>query len=118
MSFPIPFVRLISKAFPYFKNSGIDYVAAAGRGDEGIQSGKVTLTADPTTVTFASLGLKDMAGADYSVVIGGEISLATVKVKESTRATTSFQIVGGTGAEVCYFIVAGRLAGQGSSSTA
>lgn len=68
----------------------------------------VVCAASPQAVTFAGLGLPDMEDTDYEVVVHDEgLGLS---VDESTKETTGFSILGGTGAEVANVLVWGNVA--------
>lgn len=73
---------------------------------------KVTLTASPLTVTFATRGLPNMQDALYRVFLQGETAVSVgdgVYVDESATTKTSFVIVGGTGAEVAHVLIHGNV---------
>lgn len=68
----------------------------------------VTAAADPQPVVFSELGLPDMEETGYVVIVHDEgLGLA---VDESTKATTGFNILNGTGAEVANVLVIGDVA--------
>lgn len=68
----------------------------------------VTAAANPQAVVFSDLGLPDMEDTTYVVLVHDEgLGLS---VDESTKATTGFSILGGTGAEVANVLVIGDVA--------
>lgn len=68
---------------------------------------EVTCAADPQPVTFEGLGLPNMKDADYRVLLHEET--LTVAVDHSTKATSGFNIINGTGAEVAVVMVHGNV---------
>jgi len=104
--------KKISDYIPPLKTEGVPFVAGAASGGISFQTKKITLGGSPHTVTFASLGMKDMEDSSYLVLVGGE-TVALTKVDESTITTAGFDILGGGATEVAHVLVVGRLKGQG-----
>lgn len=65
--------------------------------------------AGPQALLFATLGLKDMADANYVVILGGETAGVT-RPQESTIATTGFTLLGGTVTDVHHILIVGNVA--------
>ena len=103
----------ISRQFPYFKQEGIDYVAAAGKRGVSVDGFLVTSGGTPDAVLFSDHGLPEMANAEYVVMVNGETA-GQVNVDESTKATTGFSILGGVSGEVLNVTVIGTKKGQRS----
>jgi hypothetical protein len=104
-------IQKISQFFTYFLKQGIDYVMASTSPSRGIQSFLVTSGGTPDVVTFAGLGLPNMADANYVVLVNGETSGA-VSVDESTKTVAGFSILGGGSSEVLNVVVIGRIKGM------
>lgn len=100
------------KQIPYCDDQGMSYLAGAGVPGVSIQQKQVVQAgASPFAVTFAALGLPDMADSSYSVVCGGE-TVGAPKVTQSTVTPTGFSIAGGANGETLHLIIAGRIKGQ------
>lgn len=101
-----------SKTIVELKEQGIDYLAGANAAGVTVQAAQATQAgSSPFAVTFASLGLKDMADVSYSVMIGGD-KQAVAGVTQASKSVTGFSITGGANADVHDVIVVGRIKGQ------
>lgn len=106
--FPIRGGRKLSKYVPALKDQGIDYVAAAAKAGVGIQAANVTQSGStPFAVTFAGLGLQNMADATYDVIVSGPTGGTCADY--TTRTTTGFNIINGTASDRIAILVVGRL---------
>jgi len=88
--------------------------APAAMVDEELQSAKVTLSGASEAVTFAGMGLADMADDQYRVMCYGEhAALGPVTcVDESTITETGFTIINGAAAEIAHCFIHGKVAGR------
>lgn len=101
----------LSKHIPLMAQQGMEHVVGSPVIGVGMQAFKVTLGGTPHSVSFAALGLKNMADTSYVVQVEGE-SVARLLVDESTIATSGFDILGGAAAEVAHVVVIGRIKGM------
>jgi hypothetical protein len=63
--------------------------------------------ASPYAVTFAALGIEDMADDNYSVFVGGETA---AEPQESSYTTTGFALLGGNIGDVIHLLITGTIA--------
>ena len=63
-------------------------------------------TPSPFQVTFADLGLPNMADSNYRVMVGGETD---AKVIETSLSPEGFSLYGGTITDVHHIVVLGQL---------
>jgi hypothetical protein len=85
-------------------------VAGAGK---KFRSFKHTHVGAADAVLFATLGLPNMADADYVIMHAGESTESqgdVISIDESSIATTGFSFVGGTAAEITHILIHGRIA--------
>ena len=97
---------------PFCKDQGLHNLCGAGTRGVSIQviPGHVTAS-DPETLTFADLGLMDMADADYAVFGQNQTDVADQPYFDA-KAAGSFQMNGPDAADVVDIVVVGRLKGQ------
>jgi len=101
----------IGDSVPPFGDNGVEHVVAANKGGQALQGALVTqVGAAPFTLVFADHGLADMADTNYVVV--PVIEGATPSPDESTKSTTSVDILGGSAADVINVLIFGRQAGM------
>lgn len=112
--------KKLSKLFGFFADQGVNWVMASGAPAKGMHAFLVTGGGSGTdVVTFASKQeegetLCDMATASYVVLVHGEFA-GSVRIDESTKATTGFSILGLGLNEVANVIVIGRLSSMPSA---
>ena len=107
-------------AFTHGDRQGLDYLSAAGGHGVGISYGLLDGGTGATiAVTFAALGMKDMANNTYAVHVQAEMPTTEyAHVDESTKTLTGFTIMhngSGTAAfsnETLNIIVVGQIADQ------
>ena len=111
MAGPVPTSKKMSDYLPNLKQEGIPYLVGAYEGGVSIQYGQITQAgASAFAVTFAALGMSDMADALYIPFVTGPNG--DERADLSTRTTTGFDIVGGADTEVLGVMVVGRIRGQ------
>jgi len=100
-----------SRHIPYCKKLGIEYMAAAGKPQHGVQGFLVTCGGTGTdAVNLATLGYKKMWDASYAVIVTSEAGTAVLD--ESTKTTSGFNLISGALNEVANVVVIGRFADQ------
>lgn len=105
------YAKKLSDSIPNLKIEGVEHLVAANTGGVSVQAATVTQSgASPFAVTFASLGMADMADASYIPMVNGPNG--DERADLSTRTATGFSIVGGADTEVHAIIIVGRMAGQ------
>ena len=79
--------------------------------DQELQSAKVVLAGAADSLTFAGMGLEDMADVEYRVAVLGEFA-GVVSVDESSITEQGFDLVGGAASEVAHVWVHGKIASR------
>ena len=103
--------KKLSNVLPELKQEGIDFLVGAGKGGVSLQAAEIVqVGASPFAVTFAQLGMKDMADLAYQVMINGPNG--DERCDYTTRTTTGFSITGGANTERMGIMVAGRMKNQ------
>lgn len=111
MTGPTPAARKLSSVLPNLKQEGVEYGVFAYKGGVSLQIAEIAQAgASPFAVTFAALGMKDMANASYQVFINGPNG--DERADYATRTAVGFSIVGGANTELMGIMVAGRMKGQ------
>jgi hypothetical protein len=105
------FKKKLSDFLPILKDQGIDHVVAANKAGQGLQCVRAVQSGSaPWAVTFAGLGLADMADATYDVIVQGPNG--DERCDYATRGVKGFSITGGANTEAMTILVVGRIAGQ------
>jgi hypothetical protein len=111
MAGPTPAQKKISDYVPPLKNEGVPYVVAASKGGVSVQVGEIVQAgASPFAVTFAALGMSDMADTAYIPIVTGPDG--DERADLATRMVSGFSILGGADTERLGIVVHGRLKGQ------
>jgi len=85
--------------------------APPGMVDEELQSVEVVSTGASQALTFAAMGLEDMADVSYRVLIGGE-TVARVTIDQSTKTVSGFTVLDGAALEVLAIFIHGKIASR------
>lgn len=102
--------QAMDKSIPEFKTKGIKFAVGSPVIGKAIQSKQITQSgSSPYSVVFADHGLEDMADTDYTAHVTGE---GAGKLDQSTMATTGFDVIGGSNADVLHITLVGRVAGM------
>lgn len=96
---------------PYCKDQGLKNLSGAYARGVAVQYAVYTMTASPEAVTFAALGLGDMADTQYAVITQNQTDVADPGTVTS-KTTKGFTITGPDAADIVDIVVIGRLAGQ------
>lgn len=105
------FNKRASEFIAYCKDQGIPYIMASSAPSSAIQYSTYTMAAGGV-VTFATLGLQNMADANYIVLTSKATGATATACATGTRTTTAFTITGPTNGDVVDFAVVGKLSGM------
>ena len=101
-----------NETLPPLAANGQKYVVGSPKGGISMQVLTITPVGASYSVVFADEGVDDMEDTLYRVFYGGEQVTTIPHTDVSTKASTGFDIINTTAAELVEVMVVGRVAGS------
>ena len=101
----------LNTLMPALADQGIKNVCGCPQRGKSLQGVTLTVASSPQNLTFAALGLENMASATYQVIVQNQ-SDAADEATVSNKATTGFTITGPDATDVVDILIFGQVAGQ------
>jgi len=96
---------------PAMDDQGIKNVTGCPQRGKSLQGATVTVASTPQTITFAEMGLEDMASTSYQVIVQNQTDAADEAVV-SAKTVTGFTITGPDASDVIDLLIFGQTKGQ------
>lgn len=106
-------VKKLSDYLPILRDQGIEHLCAASSAGVSLQSASLVAMPADGALTFAELGMSDMADSDYALIVHNHSDAADeATCLANARTATGFTLTGPDEDDLLDIVVVGRLADQ------